>query len=115
RDGRRLHGVEEEGLPGGGADQQEGLAAGGSIDLMPIRSSDQEPETEAPERVRRSRPRARPRAVEQPAKLTRIAAMIRELLQDVRQSTPDEAGRKRLRDVYGRAVNALKGGVSAEL
>jgi len=35
--------------------------------------------------------------VEQPAKLIRIASMIRELLQDVRQSQPDEAGRKRLR------------------
>lgn len=53
--------------------------------------------------------------VEQPAKLIRIAAMIRELLQDVRQSTPDEAGRKRLRDIYGRAVAALKEGVSKEL
>jgi len=53
--------------------------------------------------------------VEQPAKLIRIASMIRELLQDVRQSTPDEAGRKRLRDVYARAVDALKEGVSKDL
>jgi hypothetical protein len=54
-------------------------------------------------------------AVEQPAKLIRIAGMVRELLQDVRQSTPDEAGRRRLRDVYERAVGALKEGVSKEL
>ncbi|HEY7251333.1 MAG TPA: proteasome activator [Methylomirabilota bacterium] len=54
-------------------------------------------------------------AVEQPAKLIRIAGMIRELLQDVRQSTPDEAGRRRLREVYERAIAALKEGVSKEL
>jgi hypothetical protein len=53
--------------------------------------------------------------VEQPAKLIRIASMIRELLEDVRQSKPDEAGRKRLREVYERAVAALKEGVSKEL
>ena len=53
--------------------------------------------------------------VEQPAKLIRIASMIRELLEDVRQSKPDEAGRKRLREVYERALAALKEGVSKEL
>lgn len=53
--------------------------------------------------------------VEQPAKLIRIASMIRELLEDVRQSKPDEAGRKRLREVYERARAALKEGVSKEL
>ena len=53
--------------------------------------------------------------VEQPAKLIRIASMIRELLEDVRQSRPDEAGRKRLREVYERALAALKEGVSKEL
>lgn len=87
---------------------------------MPIRSSDHEPEpTPAPEpepqQLPMMLPPAQGPAVEQPAKLIRIAAMIRELLQDVRQSTPDEAGRKRLRDIYGRAVAALKEGVSKEL
>jgi len=53
--------------------------------------------------------------VEQPAKLIRIASMIRELLEDVRQSKPDEAGRKRLREIYERALTALKEGVSKEL
>ena len=53
--------------------------------------------------------------VEQPAKLIRIASMIRELLEDVRQSKPDEAGRERLREIYERALTALKEGVSKEL
>ena len=53
--------------------------------------------------------------VEQPAKLIRIASMIRELLEDVRQSKPDEPGRQRLREVYERALAALKEGVSKDL
>jgi len=54
-------------------------------------------------------------AIEQPAKLIRIAAMIREMLEDVRQSKPDEPGRRRLREVYERALTGLKEGVSKEL
>src|SRR5262245_23615106 len=48
--------------------------------------------------------------VHQPAKLIRIASMIRELLEEVRRSGPDEPGRKRLREVYERAVAALREG-----
>jgi Rad3-related DNA helicase len=53
--------------------------------------------------------------VAQPAKLLRIAAMIRELLDEVRQSAPDEAGRKRLRAIYAKALTTLKEGLSEEL
>ena len=83
---------------------------------MPSRSSDHEPEQpQEPQHVPMILPPAQGPAVEQPAKLIRIAGMIRELLQDVRQSTPDDAGRRRLRDVYERAVTALKEGVSKDL
>jgi len=54
-------------------------------------------------------------AIEQPAKLIRIAAMIRELMEDVRQSRPDEPGRRRLRAIYERALAGLKEGVSKDL
>jgi hypothetical protein len=54
-------------------------------------------------------------AIEQPAKLIRIAAMIREMLEDVRHSKPDEAGRRRVREVYERALTGLKEGVSKDL
>jgi hypothetical protein len=113
--------VEEEGLPGGGAAEQESLIEPrGSIVTMPDQAEDREPEeTETgtePEPAPVVLPVPGPAAtIEQPAKLIRIASMIRELLQDVRQSTPDEAGRKRLRDVYERAVAGLKEGVSKEL
>src|SRR5947208_12085533 len=53
--------------------------------------------------------------VSQPAKLLRIASMIREVLQDVRQSSVDEPGRKRLREIYDRAVGELKEGLSGDL
>jgi len=53
--------------------------------------------------------------VAQPAKLLRIAAMIRELLDEVRQSSPDDAGRKRLREIYGKALATLKEGLSPDL
>src|SRR5713101_2553863 len=53
--------------------------------------------------------------VSQPAKLLRIAAMIRELLDEVRKSSPDEAGRKRLRAIYTRSLATLKEGLSDDL
>jgi hypothetical protein len=71
----------------------------------------QEPEIVMPG----GRPREVGEAVHQPAKLLRIASMIRELLEDVRQSAPDEAGRKRLREIYERALTLLKEGLSEDL
>jgi Protein of unknown function (DUF2587) len=53
--------------------------------------------------------------VSQPAKLLRIAAMIRELLEEVRKSSPDEPGRKRLRSIYDKSLATLKEGLSEDL
>lgn len=47
-------------------------------------------------------------AVDHPAKLLRIASMVRELLEEVRQSPLDEGGRARLRDVHDRTVKELE-------
>lgn len=68
-----------------------------------------------PEVLMPSDERATGEFVSQPAKLLRIAAMVRELLEDVRKSAPDEAGRKRLRSIYERALTTLKEGLSEEL
>jgi len=54
-------------------------------------------------------------AIQQPAKLIRIGAMLRELLEEVRRSSVDEAGRKRLREIYERALAELRAGLSTEL
>jgi hypothetical protein len=53
--------------------------------------------------------------VEQPAKLLRIASMIRELLEEVRQAEMDEPGRARLKAIYERSIEELKGILSDEL
>ena len=54
-------------------------------------------------------------SITQPAKLLRIASMVRELLDETRQASLDEAGRKRLTDIYQRAVNELSEVLSGDL
>jgi proteasome activator-like protein len=53
--------------------------------------------------------------VAQPAKLLRIASMIRELVEEVRGSKLDDAGRNRLAEIYHRSVDQLKDSLSPEL
>jgi hypothetical protein len=53
--------------------------------------------------------------IAQPAKLIRIASMIRELVEEVRQSSLDEGGRKRLADIYHNAIEELKESLSEDL
>jgi hypothetical protein len=54
-------------------------------------------------------------AITEPAKLLRIASMVRELLEETRQTSLDEPGRKRLADIYGRAVGELSEVLSEDL
>ena len=54
-------------------------------------------------------------AVMDPAKLLRIASMVRQLLDDTRQATLDDAGRTRLADIYQRSVNELGESISQDL
>lgn len=51
---------------------------------------------------------AQPDFVEQPAKLLRIGAMVREMLAEVRRAPLDTGGRKMLRDIHMRAIDELK-------
>jgi hypothetical protein len=53
--------------------------------------------------------------ITEPAKLLRIASMVRELLEETRQTSLDEPGRKRLADIYGRAVGELSEVLSGDL
>jgi Protein of unknown function (DUF2587) len=53
--------------------------------------------------------------ITEPAKLLRIASMVRELLDETRQASLDEAGRARLADVYQRAVGELREVLSPDL
>jgi hypothetical protein len=54
-------------------------------------------------------------AISEPTKLIRIASMIRELVEEVRQSSLDEPGRHRLADIYKKSVEELKGTLSDDL
>ncbi|HEX2030926.1 MAG TPA: proteasome activator [Actinomycetota bacterium] len=53
--------------------------------------------------------------VEEPAKLLRIASMIRELVEEVRQTSLDEGGRRRLKAIYERSIGELKESLSSGL
>lgn len=53
--------------------------------------------------------------ITEPAKLLRIASMVRELLEETRHASMDEAGRKRLAEIYHRSVDELGGAVSQDL
>ena len=53
--------------------------------------------------------------ITEPAKLLRIASMVRQLLDETRQTSLDEAGRRRLADIYERAVGELSEVLSEDL
>ena len=53
--------------------------------------------------------------VEHPAKVMRIASMIKQLLEEVRHAPLDEAGRARLREIYKTSVQELADGMSPDL
>lgn len=77
------------------------------IEAVPV---DEESTTAGP-----GEPQASGETITEPAKLLRIASMVRELLDETRQASMDESGRARLADVYHRAVEALTEVLSPDL
>jgi len=53
--------------------------------------------------------------IEQPAKVMRIASMIKQLLEEVRTAPLDEAGRARLAGIHERSLAELEKGLAPEL
>jgi hypothetical protein len=53
--------------------------------------------------------------VTSPTKLIRIASMVRTMLDEVRRSPLDDAGRRRLREIHEKSLQALQGVLSPEL
>jgi len=75
----------------------------------PDQAQAQEPRpTQAP-------PETRAETITEPAKLLRIASMVRELLDETRQASLDEPGRKLLREIYDRSVLELREVLSPDL
>ncbi|MDZ7734068.1 MAG: proteasome activator [Acidimicrobiia bacterium] len=54
-------------------------------------------------------------AISQPAKVMRVGSMVKQLLEEVRQTDLDEEARTRLRDLYHRAVDEVGGALSDDL
>ncbi len=53
--------------------------------------------------------------IESPGKVIRIGAMVKQLLEELRNIDLDEASRDRLRDLYASSITELKEGLSPEL
>ncbi len=53
--------------------------------------------------------------IEQPAKVMRIGAMIRQLLEEVKAAPLDDASRSRLRTIHLQSIEELKDGLAPEL
>lgn len=77
---------------------------------------------DAPEIVEAGVPAPQPQApaghdgsVEQPAKLLRIAVMVREMLEEVRRAPLDEHAREHLRKIHTSVLEELKTGLSGGL
>lgn len=54
-------------------------------------------------------------SVEQPAKVMRIGSMVKQLLDEVRAASLDEASRARMREIYEQSVSELAGALSPDL
>lgn len=77
----------------------------------------QQPSTPIPGEVVAAEPaEAQPsESVASPAKVMRIGAMVRQLLEEVRHAPLDEAGRDRMREIYDISVRELSDSLSPDL
>ena len=69
----------------------------------------------APPVVVQAEPRPPGEMIESPAKVLRIGAMTKELLEEVRRAPLDEAGRARLREIYETSVSELSACLAEDL
>src|SRR6266516_1863542 len=60
-------------------------------------------------------PRSVTELVEQPAKVMRVANMIRNLLEEVKSAPLDEASRQRLKAIHEASIKELESGLAPEL
>jgi hypothetical protein len=83
------------------------------------RPDDGDEEVEHGELVEASEPSTEPResveSVEEPGRVMRIGAMIKQLLDEVRTAELDDAGRDRLREIYDQSIMELSGALSDDL
>jgi hypothetical protein len=78
-------------------------------------SEQQTSEAEHPEIVRAGDDEPQGEAVSSPAKVMRIGAMVKQLLDEVRAASLDEAGRVRLKSIYEESIGQLADALSPDL
>ncbi len=54
-------------------------------------------------------------SIESPAKIIRVGAMVKQLLEEVRHAPIDESARDHLRDIYEQSIEELKSALSPDL
>jgi hypothetical protein len=67
------------------------------------------------DRDEQEEPRSVTELVEQPAKVMRVANMIRQLLEEVKSAPLDEASRQRLKSIHEVSIKELESGLAPEL
>jgi hypothetical protein len=65
--------------------------------------------------VQSTEPEEQTETVTEPAKVMRIGSMVKQLLEEVRNSTLDEASRERLAEIYERSIVELSEALSPDL
>jgi len=77
------------------------------------------PETEVLENAEIIEPGDEPEdggeSIEQPAKVMRVGAMMRQLLEELRDAELDESSRERLREIHDTSISELRSALSPEL
>jgi hypothetical protein len=84
-----------------------------SLDPAIVPSTETEAQAEEPEVVESELQETG--TISEPAKLLRIVTMVRELLEETRQTSIDERGRVQLRQIYERSLGELKDVLSPDL
>jgi hypothetical protein len=102
---------ESQGMPMAGAQTEDGKVLIVGPDGMAVEGP---PRAEDEDR-HDDEPRSVTELVEQPAKVMRVANMIRQLLEEVKSAPLDEASRNQLKAIHEASIKELESGLAPEL
>jgi hypothetical protein len=103
---------EGQGVPMAGARTEDGKVLIVGPDGMAVEGP---PRSDRDEHDEHDEPRSVTELVEQPAKVMRVANMIRNLLEEVKSAPLDEASRQRLKAIHEASIKELESGLAPEL
>jgi hypothetical protein len=103
---------EGQGVPMAGARTEDGKVLIVGPDGMAVEGP---PRSDRGDHDERDEPRSVTELVEQPAKVMRVANMIRNLLEEVKSAPLDEASRQRLKAIHEASIKELESGLAPEL